>query len=81
MITVHDNRNTNERKLKDIDIDGYFMLDGVLCRRVFLAKEVLTWEGCPFIEVPCGKVSVMDPETYVLPIRNEQIYVGVEDWG
>lgn len=82
MITVHDNRRTNERRLKDIEPDGYFMVNDVLCRRVFLADEVChEGNGYPFIEVPSGSVSLMDPNAWVLPIRNEQIFVNIEDWG
>lgn len=81
MIKIYDNRVTNERRLTDIDLNGYFMFDGVLCRRVYFVPDECLMEGIPFIEVPTGKVSGMDRMTWVEPIRDEQICVSIEDWG
>lgn len=82
MIKVHDNRATDERMLKDIEIDGYFMLDGVLCRRITTSDE-FRWssDGIPIIEISIGIVSLFKPTTWVIPIRNEQMCVSIEDWG
>lgn len=83
MIKVHDNRTTDERMLKDIEIDGYFMLDDVLCRRITTPDE-FRWspeEGIPIIEISDGVVSLYEPTTWVMPIRDEQMCVSIEDWG
>lgn len=82
MVKVHDNRTTDERMLKDIEIDGHFMFQDVLCRRVVLTDEITySYDGIPYIEVPKGIVWLMERTTWVTPIRDEQICVSIEDWG
>ena len=82
MITIHDNRNTGEYKLKDIGLNEYFMYCDVLCRRVKLSDSFhFEEDGIPFIEIPFGSVSLLDRMTWVEPIRDEQINVSIEDWG
>lgn len=83
MIKIHDNRTTDERMLKDIELDGYFILDAVLCRRTTLSDE-FRWvnsEGIPIIEIPSGRVSLYNSAAWVTPVRDEQICVSIEDWG
>ena len=80
MIRIHDNRNTNERKLKDIDINGYFMLDGCLCRRVSLSSDYkYDTDEYPILEVAIGHLSFLGREAWVEPLRDEQIDVIIED--
>ena len=79
MIKVHDNRKTEESMLKDIEIDGYFMFNDVLCRRVVCDEYIC--DGYLIYEVPTGYVSALKPTTWVTPVRDEQICVSIEDWG
>lgn len=81
MIKIHDNRATDERRLKNIELDGYFMLGDVLCRRVCVGDEFRWDEGIPIVEVASGRVYTLDSGSWVTQIRNEQIYVNIEDWG
>ena len=81
MIKVRDNRTTDERMLKDIEIDGYFMFNDVLCRRVCIERLANPSDGYPIYEVQVGIVSTLDRLTWVTPIRDEQICVSIEDWG
>ena len=82
MIKVRDNRKTNDVRVGNIDINGYFMYDDVLCRRVSLCDAFhYTEDGIPFIEVPCGRVALIDRDAWVTPLRDEQIDLCIEDWG
>ena len=81
MINIHDNRKTNEVRLSQIELDGYFMFGHVLCRRIWFKDNDGLIEGVPFIEIPTGKVSGMDRMIWVEPIRDEQICLSIEDWG
>lgn len=82
MVKVHDNRTVDERMLKDVEVDGYFMHCDVLCRRVCIG-DVFKYDAdaIPFIEIPCGRVGIMERTTWVLPLRDEQVIVSLEDWG
>lgn len=82
MIKINDNRKKNERMVKDVELDGFFMFDGVLCRRVALASEFFyVCDGTPYIEMPTANVNVMNRNTWVEPVRDECIVMSVEDWG
>jgi len=82
MIKVHDNRRTNDIKLLYIDINGFFLYDEVLCRRLATSNDFkIVVEGVPYMEMPSGKVDLMDKDTWVTPIRDEQIDLCIEDWG
>lgn len=82
MVKVHDNRKCEDRMLEYIEIDGYFMYQDVLCRRITLSDEIkYTDDGIPVIEVSVGRVWILDRSAWVLPLRDEQICVSIEDWG
>ena len=82
MIKVYDNRKTDDRMAKDMEIGDHFMYQGILCRRVLLSDEFsYDGDGVPYIEVPRGVVWLMDRTTWVTPIRDEQICLSIEDWG
>lgn len=82
MIQICDNRRSEEVKLKDVDINGFFLYDGVLCRRVELCNAMhYMEEGIPYEEVRYGRIDLFNRETWVTPIRDEQITVLIEDWG
>lgn len=79
MIKIHDNRTTDERMLKDIELDGYFMFNDVLCRRAVCEEHI--YDGYLIYEVPTASVFALNPTTWVTPVRDEQICVSIEDWG
>ena len=82
MLRIYDNRRTNLTPLRYIEINGFFLYDDVLCRRVAVSDDFkVTADGVPYMEMPCGKVDLMDMETNVLPIRDEQIELCIEDCG
>ena len=83
MITIKDNRSTNEMVLEKIEAGRYFMFDDVLCRRVILYDGYSNGadDGIPVIEIARGVVTSMRRDALVEPIRDEQIDLSVEDWG
>jgi len=85
MININDNRKTNDRRLKDIEAGGFCMIDsGVLCRLVWDEGYIICLDGddgVPIMQMTDGRLIVMNPDTWVEPIRDEQICMSVEDWG
>lgn len=81
MIKVKDNRSTNEMKLDKIAAGRYFMFNDVLLRRVVLydGYSIGADDGIPVIEITRGVVTSMRRDAWVIPIRDEQIDVSVED--
>ena len=84
MIKVHDNRNTNERQLHAIEPNGFFMLDDKLYRRCWW--DINTFNGIKYeedcfvcMDVAEGELVVIRYDQWVLPIRNRQIELSVED--
>ena len=83
MLNIKDNRDTHEHELKNIDVDGYFEFDDVLCRRVTwidsLKVEPSGADDYVVINVYNGKLMVLDRNTWVKPIANRQITLEIED--
>lgn len=80
VIKIRDARKIEKQRIKDIGNSGFFMYEDILCRRVCLCDEISYIEnGIPFMEVPCGKVHIMDENTLVSPICDEQISVVIKD--
>ena len=82
MIKINDNRKKQDRMLKDIELDGFFVFGGVLCRRVDLPEDIFyKCDGIPYIQMPNALVDVMNGNTWVKPVRDECIAMSIEDWG
>lgn len=83
MLRINDCRSKNEYKLKDIEKNAFFLFNGLLCRRVFYNDEVevrSTWDNGDIVimEMPSGILSVLDRETYVELIPDDQVTLYVE---
>ena len=83
MLNISDTRNTNERRLAEIDLGGFFEYDDVLCRKVY-------WHNTDMIvkvdddelivmQMYSGDLVTLNRDTYVVPISDRQIHLEVED--
>lgn len=84
MITVHDNRKTNERKLKTVEVGKFFMYYDILFRRCFWSLSTFDKIEWPDEYIVCmnmntGEVLTISGEAYVEPIADSQIELIVED--
>ena len=83
MLNIKDNRNTGECQLKDLDIDGYFEYDGVLCRRVHWVGDIdiIPKEADDYViyTVGLGQITALNRNAIVTPIADRQITLEVED--
>ena len=86
MIKVNDIRSDNEKKLKDIEPNGFFFYDDVLCRRITHCSEItMSWtleSGCdkiPVVEVAVGKIILIDRNNWVEPIADRQVFLEISD--
>lgn len=84
MINVHDNRKTNERKLKEVEVGKFFMYYDILFRRCFWSLSTFDKIEWPDEYIVCmnmntGEVLTISSEAYVEPISDGQVQIMVED--
>jgi len=83
MLKIIDNRNTGECQLRQVDIDGYFEYDGVLCRRVHWVDDLnIMPKGDDDYVIYCvgvGQVMALNMNTMVMPIADRKIELYIED--
>ena len=83
MLNIKDNRDTHEYMLKDVETDGYFEFDDVLCRRVTwgdsLKVEPIDDDTYVIINVYNGQLMALNRNAWVKPISDRQITLYVED--
>lgn len=85
MITIHDSRTVNECQLKDVKLGGFFIYNGVLCRRtetlVKIDSDYLLdhAEEILITEMPSGNTNMLNRDAWVEPIADRQINFYVED--
>lgn len=84
MINVHDNRKTNERKLKTVEVGKFFMYYDILFRRCWWSLSTFDKIEWPDEYIVCmnmntGEVLTISGEAYVEPISDSQVELMVED--
>lgn len=84
MIKVHDNRNTNERRLHTVEPHGFFMLDGTLYRRCWWdinTFNTIKYKDACFtcMNMTDGELVLIRHDEWVQPIADRQIELSVED--
>lgn len=85
MITIHDSRTVNECQLKDVKLSGFFIYNGVLCRRTETLVKIDSdylfdhAEEILITEMPSGNTNMLNRDAWVEPIADRQISFYVED--
>lgn len=83
MIKISDERADNTKQLKDIETNGFFFYDDVLCRRVETDLDVRVIElGTDEIlvyEVATGELTTLSRKNWVEPIADRQIFLTIDD--
>ncbi len=84
MIKVHDNRKTNERKLKEVEVGKFFVYYDILFRRLWWSLSTfdkIEWpdEYIVCMNINTGEVLTINGESYVEPIFDSQVQIMVED--
>ena len=84
MINIQDNRKTNERKLKTVEVGKFFMFCDILFRRLWWTMSTFDKIEWPDEYIVCmnmntGEVLTINGEAYVEPISDGQVELIVED--
>ena len=84
MLKINDTRDTNEKRLREIEHGGFFEFDDVLCRRVYLCDDEIkmtTRDGDDLIvmQMYSGELTALDRDSYVISISDKQIWLEVGD--
>ena len=84
MIKISDIRSDNTKMLKDIEPNGFFYYDDILCRRLTYATEVIKlhteWsDSILVVEMATGDIKLISRETWVEPITDRQVFLEISD--
>ena len=84
MLKINDTRDTNEKRLREIEHGGFFEFDDVLCRRACWNDDEIKMtnrDGDDLIvmQMYSGELVTLDRDTYVTPISDKQIWLEIED--
>lgn len=76
-----DNRTTDRRRMREIEVGQYFIYDDVLFRRVTLYDGFTMgeYDGLPVCEIRTGIVCGLCYDTWVLPLAERQVCTSLED--
>lgn len=86
MLKITDCRKSCDMKLKDIYFGKFFFYDDRIYRRIDVSDNIKNF-SCTFIDddflpvwdVEYGMITGLHRDTYVEPIRNEQIELIIDD--
>ena len=84
MLKINDTRDTCEKRLRDIELGGFFEFDDVLCRRVCWNDTEIKMtnrdgDDLVVMQMYSGELTTLNRDTFVIPISDKQIWLEVGD--